>query len=127
MEQRLLVADGWYDMIGKEGATARKGLQLRAAHYYWLVAPDLDGLEKAKTESQGLGLFARSLVGMDRQAAKNALGAFLSGGTLRANQIQFLNNNRQNRLDVRWLRHSVDGVVVLKCTMRTNYKTYSFS
>jgi type I restriction enzyme R subunit len=49
-----------------------------------------DDVEKAKTENQGLGLFVRSLIGMDRQAAKNALGAFLSGGTLRANQIQFL-------------------------------------
>ena len=32
----------------------------------------------------------RSLVGMDRQAAKNAPGAFLTGGNLRVNQIQFL-------------------------------------
>ena len=45
---------------------------------------------KAKTESSGLGLFVRSLVGLDRQAAKNALGAFLSGGNLRATQMQFL-------------------------------------
>jgi hypothetical protein len=47
-------------------------------------------LEKAKTESRGLGLFVRSLIGMDRQAAKNALGVFLAGENLRANQIQFL-------------------------------------
>ena len=47
-------------------------------------------LEKAKTESKGLGLFVRSVVGLDRQAAKNALGSFLAGGNLRANQIQFL-------------------------------------
>jgi len=45
---------------------------------------------KAKTESSGLGLFVRSLVGLDRQAAKNALGAFLSVGNLRATQMQFL-------------------------------------
>lgn len=45
---------------------------------------------KAKTESSGLGLFVRSLVGLDRQAAKNAPGAFLSGGNLRATQMQFL-------------------------------------
>ena len=47
-------------------------------------------LEKAKAESSSLGLFVRSLVGMDREAAKNALGEFLRGGNLRANQIQFL-------------------------------------
>ncbi len=49
-----------------------------------------DDVAKAKTESSGLGLFVRSLVGMDRQAAKNALGAFLRSGNLSANQIQFL-------------------------------------
>ncbi|MCX6980544.1 MAG: DEAD/DEAH box helicase family protein [Verrucomicrobia bacterium] len=49
-----------------------------------------EDLAKAKTESSGLGLFVRSLVGMDRQAAKNALGSFLAKGNLRANQIQFL-------------------------------------
>ncbi len=49
-----------------------------------------EDVEKAKTESSSLGLFVRSLVGLDRQAAKNALGAFLVEGNLRANQIQFL-------------------------------------
>jgi type I restriction enzyme R subunit len=47
-------------------------------------------LAKAKNESHGLGLFVRSLVGMDRQTAKNALNSFLSGRPLSANQIQFL-------------------------------------
>ena len=42
-------------------------------------------------ESQGLGLFVRSLVGLDRGAAKEALAAFLSGKTLAANQIEFVN------------------------------------
>ncbi len=49
-----------------------------------------EDLAKAKTESSGLGLLVRSLVGMDRQAAKNALGSFLAKGNLRATQIQFL-------------------------------------
>ncbi len=49
-----------------------------------------EDLEKAKEESHGLGIFVRSLVGLDRQAAKNALASFLAGGTLRANQLQFL-------------------------------------
>ena len=49
-----------------------------------------EDVAKAKTESNGLGLFVRSLVGLDRQAAKSALGVFLAGGNLRANQIQFL-------------------------------------
>jgi len=45
---------------------------------------------KAKTENQGLGLFVRSLIGLDRNAAKTALSAFTQGTTLRANQLQFL-------------------------------------
>ena len=49
-----------------------------------------DDLEKAKIESDGLGLFVRSLVGMDREAAKKTLGVFLAGTKLRANQIEFL-------------------------------------
>ena len=48
-------------------------------------------LEKAKTASAGLGLFIRSLVGLDREAAKLAFGEFLAGGTATANQITFVN------------------------------------
>ena len=42
-------------------------------------------------ESNGLGLFVRSLVGLDRDAAKQALGGFIVGKTLAANQIEFMN------------------------------------
>jgi type I restriction enzyme R subunit len=48
-------------------------------------------LAKAKTESNGLGLFVRSLVGLDREAAKKALAGFIAGKTLGANQIEFVN------------------------------------
>lgn len=48
-------------------------------------------IERAKTESQGLGLFVRSLVGMEREAAKEAVAEFLAGKTLAANQIEFVN------------------------------------
>jgi type I restriction enzyme, R subunit len=50
-----------------------------------------EDLEKAKVDSHGLGLFIRSLVGLDREAAKEAFAAFLGGRTLRANQIEFVN------------------------------------
>jgi len=50
-----------------------------------------DDLNRAKQESSGLGLFIRSLVGMDREAAKHAFGQFLSGKTPAANQIEFIN------------------------------------
>jgi type I restriction enzyme, R subunit len=51
----------------------------------------LEHLQKAKTESNGLGLFVRSLVGLDREAAKQALNGFIAGKTLSANQIEFVN------------------------------------
>jgi type I restriction enzyme R subunit len=47
-------------------------------------------VQKAKQESHGLGLFVRSLVGLDREAAKEALAGFLAGKTLGANQIEFV-------------------------------------
>lgn len=71
-----------------------------------LTANDLDELERmlsesglgkpeeiarAKEMSNGLGLFVRSLVGLDREAAKQSMSTFLSGKTLTANQIEFIN------------------------------------
>jgi type I restriction enzyme, R subunit len=50
-----------------------------------------DDLKRAVEESQGLGLFVRSLVGLDRGAAKQALAGFLAGKTFTANQIEFIN------------------------------------
>jgi type I restriction enzyme R subunit len=50
-----------------------------------------EDIERAKSESQGLGLFVRSLVGMDREAAKQALGRFLTGKSLSGNQQEFVN------------------------------------
>jgi len=50
-----------------------------------------DDLRRATEEAHGLGLFVRSLVGLDREAAKRALASFLAGSRLRANQIEFVN------------------------------------
>jgi type I restriction enzyme, R subunit len=49
-----------------------------------------EDVQRAKAESEGLGLFVRSLVGLDREAAKEAIGGFLAGKTLSANQIEFI-------------------------------------
>lgn len=48
-------------------------------------------LDRAKAESHGLGLFVRSLVGLDREAAKAALSSFQSGRTFSASQLEFVN------------------------------------
>lgn len=48
-------------------------------------------VQRASKESHGLGLFVRSLVGLDREAAKQALAGFLEGKTPAANQIEFVN------------------------------------
>ena len=50
-----------------------------------------EDIQRAAEESQGLGLFVRSLIGLDRQAAKEALAGFLNGKSLGANQIEFVN------------------------------------
>lgn len=48
-------------------------------------------IEKAKLESEGLGLFVRNLIGLDREAAKQAFAGFLSQKTWNSNQIEFVN------------------------------------
>ncbi|MBS1720436.1 MAG: DEAD/DEAH box helicase family protein [Armatimonadetes bacterium] len=52
-------------------------------------AGSLETLQQAS--AFGLGLFVRSLVGLDRQAAKQAFNEFLSGETMSANQVEFVN------------------------------------
>ena len=48
-------------------------------------------IENAKNESGGLGLFVRSLVGLNREAAKDAFADFLSDKIVTGNQIEFVN------------------------------------
>jgi type I restriction enzyme, R subunit len=47
-------------------------------------------IQRAAEESQGLGLFVRSLVGLERTAAKEAMASFMAGKSLSANQIEFV-------------------------------------
>jgi type I restriction enzyme R subunit len=49
-----------------------------------------DDIRRALEESQGLGLFVRSLVGLDRGAAKEAMATFIDGKTWSANQLEFI-------------------------------------
>jgi type I restriction enzyme R subunit len=50
-----------------------------------------ENIKRAKIESQGLGLFVRSLIGLERGAAKAAFAHFTNGKTLNANQLEFVN------------------------------------
>jgi type I restriction enzyme R subunit len=52
---------------------------------------DAEKIERAKSENEGLGLFVRSLVGLDRGAAKKAFAEFTDGKTLTGNQLEFVN------------------------------------
>ncbi len=54
-------------------------------------AGDEHAIAKAKEDSHGLGLFIRSLVGLDRQAALEAFAGYLDGSRFNANQIHFVN------------------------------------
>ena len=49
-----------------------------------------DNVRRLRTSSRGLGLFVRSLVGLDREAAKRALAVFMTGKKLTAAQIEFV-------------------------------------
>ena len=50
-----------------------------------------EDIRRAAEDAHGLGLLVRSLVGMDRAAAKEALARFTNGKTLTANQLEFVN------------------------------------
>lgn len=50
----------------------------------------VEDLDRIRGEG-GIGRFIRSLVGLEREAAKEALAGFMAGRTLTANQIEFIN------------------------------------
>ncbi|MGI5180571.1 DEAD/DEAH box helicase family protein [Dactylosporangium sp. CA-152071] len=52
---------------------------------------DKQDIDQARRASQGLGLFIRSMVGLDREAAREAFSEFLTGRTLNAAQLDFVN------------------------------------
>lgn len=54
-------------------------------------AGDTEAIARAKEQSRGLGLFIRSLVGLDHQAAKEAFARYLEGTRINANQLHFIN------------------------------------
>lgn len=47
-------------------------------------------INEAKEQSHGLGIFIRTLVGLDREAAKHEFSSFISGTTSTPNQIEFI-------------------------------------
>jgi type I restriction enzyme, R subunit len=75
---------GWNEPLRRGDLDALEKMLIEAG------AGTRDDLEKVRSDS-GLGLFVRSMVGLDREAAKRAFDGFLLGKTLTANQIQFVN------------------------------------
>jgi type I restriction enzyme R subunit len=49
-----------------------------------------DVIQQAAEQSQGLGIFIRSLVGLDRETAKQAFSQFVVGTTATASQLEFI-------------------------------------
>ena len=47
-------------------------------------------IEQAKAQSHGLGIFIRSLVGLDSDTARQAFSQFVAGTTATASQIEFI-------------------------------------
>jgi type I restriction enzyme, R subunit len=50
-----------------------------------------EAFEQAYGRQESLGLFIRKLIGLDREAAKQAFNDYLDGQTFNANQIRFVN------------------------------------
>jgi type I restriction enzyme, R subunit len=74
----------WNEPLNKEDIDALEKILIKAG------AGTPDDLSKVRSSGE-LGLFVRSIVGLDREAAKKAFDGFLAGKTLAANQIQFVN------------------------------------
>jgi type I restriction enzyme R subunit len=74
----------WNEPLNNEDIHALEQILIKAG------AGTPDDLSKVRS-SGPLGLFVRSIVGLDREAAKRAFDGFLAGKTLAANQIQFIN------------------------------------
>lgn len=76
----------------------RKNLPLTAIDLKELERMLMDGaigtngdIQRATQESKGLGLFVRSLVGLDRDAANAAFSEFVLERALTGNQLEFIN------------------------------------
>jgi type I restriction enzyme, R subunit len=74
----------WNEPLGEQDLDALEQMLVAAG------AGTKDDISKVRSGSR-LGLFVRSMVGLDREAAKRAFDGFLAGKTFTANQIQFVN------------------------------------
>jgi type I restriction enzyme R subunit len=63
-----------------------------------------DQLKRTAEEEGGLGLFIRSLIGLDRAAAKQAFSQFLQGRTLTTSQLDFVNLIVDHLTQCGWMR-----------------------
>jgi type I restriction enzyme R subunit len=61
-------------------------------------------VEKVAEQEQGLGLFVRSLVGLDRAAAKRAFSRFIEERQLNAGQLDFVNLVIDHLTQCGWMR-----------------------
>jgi type I restriction enzyme R subunit len=67
-------------------------------------AGSTEQIQKAAEEEGGLGLFIRSLVGLDRAAAKQAFSTFIDGRGLTASQHEFVNLVIDHLTQCGWMR-----------------------
>jgi formylglycine-generating enzyme required for sulfatase activity len=51
-DEQMALAEAWCSVAESEKGTAKKNLQLRAAHWYWRAVQNLSGLEKVKVEKR---------------------------------------------------------------------------
>ena len=61
-------------------------------------------IERVAEQEQGLGLFVRSLAGLDRAAAKRAFSHFIEQGQLNASQLDFVNLIIDHLTQCGWMR-----------------------
>jgi type I restriction enzyme R subunit len=77
--------------VARSSATRRTALDLAELERITVDTAGLDGVlvAAAASEAHGLGLFVRSLLGLDRAAAVEAHSGFRAGTTFTGNQLAF--------------------------------------
>ncbi|HEY2470158.1 MAG TPA: DEAD/DEAH box helicase family protein [Terracidiphilus sp.] len=98
MEQPALHKVRWNEPLTPEDLIALEKMFVDAG-----VAPK-DELEKVVEQEGGLGLLVRSLIGLDRGAAKNAFSRFIATRTLTATQLDFVNLVVDHLTQCGWMR-----------------------
>ncbi len=99
-EQRLAMADGWWQLAVRQSSLIESAMQARAAYWYRAGLPGLASLDKARAEKR-LEIVAASATGSDSE----------SRGNVQQGNVALASNRTMVSGTVRWADKMLDGKV----------------